>query len=787
MLEVVESFFSSGSFIPHGHCYLWQSQLVWLHVLSDSIIAIAYYSIPITLIYFVRKRKDLPFDWIFLLFSAFIISCGTTHLMEVWTLWHPTYWLSGALKALTALVSLYTAIALVQLLPQALAIPSPAQLAIINNQLTQEIADRQQAEDQVRQLNQALEAKVNQRTAELERSILQVQDYADQVTLAMDAANMGAWDWDLTTQKITWSVHQEELLGYQPGTPERCYEDWARRVHPDDLAKTEVAVQQALETASDFAAEYRVVWDDKTEHWMATFGRCYFDDDGKPWRMLGVQQDITDRKQTETALLLSEERLRLATEAADIGMWFWELVDNRLIWTDVCKQLFGIDPTLEMTYERFINALHPDDRARTNAAVQRALTENQDYKIEYRTVWSDQSTHWILSQGRVFCDQQGQPIRMMGTAQDTTARKQAEIALQESEARFRTLADNISQLAWMADATGSIFWYNRRWFDYTGTTLEQMQGWGWQQLHHPDYVERVVNQFRSCIEAGEVWEDTFPIRGQDGKYRWFLSRAIPIVDPEGQILRWFGTNTDVTEIKHFQAVLEQQNYELDSFVHIVSHDLKAPLRAIANLSTWIEEDLEGRLSEDTQEQMALLRSRVYRMQAMIDGLLNYARVNQTELTTEPVETKKLILEVIDSIAPPSTFRIDIPSDLPVLYTNRLLLSQVLANLIGNGIKYNDRLDGWLRISAVDKGDFYEFAVVDNGPGIAQEYQKNIFMIFQTGNVQNRQDSTGVGLAIVKKIVENMTGTVWLESQVGEGTTFYFTWPKQLTTDTSDFS
>lgn len=783
MLEVLEKFFSSGAFIPHGHCYLWQSQLVWLHVLSDSFIAIAYYSIPITLIYFVQKRKDLPFDWIFLLFSTFIISCGTTHLMEVWTLWHPTYWLSGALKALTALVSLYTAIALVQLLPQALTLPSPSQLAIINDQLTQEIADRQQAEAQVRQLNQELEAKVNERTAELQRSMLQIQDYADRVTLAMDAAKMGAWDWDLATQKITWNTQQELLLGYQPGTPARRYEDWARRVHPDDLAKTEAAVQQALKTGHDFAAEYRVIWDDATEHWIASFGRCYFDDQGKPWRMLGVQQDITDRKRTETNLLVSEERLRLATEAADIGMWFWELVDDRLIWTDVCKRLFGFDPALEVTYERFLQALHPDDRERTNTAVQFAIADNQDYKVEYRTVWSDQSTHWILAQGRVFCNAQGQPIRMMGTAQDITARKQAEIALQESEARFRTLADNISQLAWMADANGSIFWYNRRWFDYTGTSFEQMQGWGWQQVHHPEHIDRVLSQYRACIAAGEIWEDTFPLRSHNGKYRWFLSRAIPIVNPAGQIVRWFGTNTDVTDIKRFQAVLEQQNYELDSFVHIVSHDLKAPLRAIANLSTWIEEDLEGNLSDDTQEQMVLLRNRVQRMQAMIDGLLNYARVNRMEITTEPVETKQLILEVIDSIAPPSTFRIDVPADLPILQTNRLLLFQVLANLIDNGIKYNDGRDGWLRIAARDQGDLYEFTIADNGPGIAPEYQKNIFMIFQTGNIQKREDSTGVGLAIVKKIVENMGGTVWLESQLDKGTTFYFTWPKQLQTDT----
>lgn len=142
MSELWNIFFSSGPFIPHGHCYLWKTELVWLHILSDAVIALAYYSIPSTLFYFVNKRQDLPFHWIFLLFSGFIVACGTTHLMEIWTLWHPTYWLSGLIKALTASISLFTAIQLVPLVPQALALPSPAQLEQANQQLQTQIAER---------------------------------------------------------------------------------------------------------------------------------------------------------------------------------------------------------------------------------------------------------------------------------------------------------------------------------------------------------------------------------------------------------------------------------------------------------------------------------------------------------------------------------------------------------------------------------------------------------------------------------------------------------------------
>ncbi len=161
------STYLSGPFIPHGHCYLWKTGLVWLHAASDSLIALAYYSIPLMLVYFVQQRRDLPFPWIFLLFSAFIVACGTTHVMEIWTLWHPDYWLSGAIKAITAIVSLITAVVLLPLIPQALSWPSPAQLEAINQSLCVEIGERKQAEEKLKEMRDHLEEIVQQRTAEL--------------------------------------------------------------------------------------------------------------------------------------------------------------------------------------------------------------------------------------------------------------------------------------------------------------------------------------------------------------------------------------------------------------------------------------------------------------------------------------------------------------------------------------------------------------------------------------------------------------------------------------------
>lgn len=224
-------------------------------------------------------------------------------------------------------------------------------------------------------------------------------------------------------------------------------------------------------------------------------------------------------------------------------------------------------------------------------------------------------------------------------------------------------------------------------------------------------------------------------------------------------------------------LLKDRNQELDRFTYIVSHDLKAPLRAIASLSEWLEEDLEGKLDEDTSNQLSLLRSRVYRMDAFIDGLLQYSRAGRMQVEKTLVDVNQLLAEIVDSLNPPENFQIEIVGKMPVLMTESLLLQQVFSNLISNAIKHHPRPDGKVIISVDDRGNDYQFAVADNGAGIDPEYHQKVFEIFQVLTARDRKESTGIGLSIVKKIVETKGGKIWLESEIGKGTTFYFTWFK----------
>ena len=390
-----------------------------------------------------------------------------------------------------------------------------------------------------------------------------------------------------------------------------------------------------------------------------------------------------------------------------------------------------------------------------------------------------------------------------------------QLRLDESKNLIQAIVANVVDGVAVIDSQGKIETFNHAAVEMFGYTLDEIVGCNWKKLLIPE-VEvtqklqpNPTDPLPTAIPQGKIWLGM----GQRKDGEWF-----PIefsVDPIGSdrdsptttigerivIIRDITTRQQAaaklyaktTELVDLNDALNRTNQsllatnsELDRFAYITSHDLKAPLRAIASLSEWIEEDLGTSISEETRLQLYLLRGRVYRMQALLNSLLEYSRAGRTQTAIITVNVEQLLHKIIQALAPPATFIINIGTGMPIMNTRWQPLEQVFSHLIDNAIRHHPTKVGIVEISTTDLGDRYEFAIADNGDGIEPQYQTRIYTIFQTLKARDIQENIGAGLAIVKKIVAAEGGTIQLESVAGRGAIFRFTWLKQpiILSDTS---
>lgn len=378
---------------------------------------------------------------------------------------------------------------------------------------------------------------------------------------------------------------------------------------------------------------------------------------------------------------------------------------------------------------------------------------------------------------------------------ELTARKK----LEEELERFVRVLEASEDYIGLANPEGQVTWNNPQMKQFVGLKDDAEVAKLSIADYHPAWaLDLVKNQGIPTATLEGTWLGETALLTKDGQEIPVSQLIIAHKSPEGEVeyistvmrdlSKQIETEKSLTEraeelnwanqeLLKATRLLKKRNHELDRFAYVTSHDLKAPLRAIANLASWLGEDLEGQLSEESQHHLQLMQSRVERMDGLIQGLLQYSRVGRKNNTLEVIHVKDLLMRVIDSLSPPPTFKIAIAPELPTLKTDVISLEQVFSNLIGNAIKYHHQSSGTITISVEDLGTMYEFAVADDGPGIEPEHHERIFRIFQTLQARDTFESTGIGLSIVKKIVEEQGNFIRIESQPGEGSTFYFTWNK----------
>lgn len=599
-----------------------------------------------------------------------------------------------------------------------------------------------------------------------------------------------------------WNQGSRRLYGW------RKKETLGQNIH--DLLKTEFPqplpeIKETLLQQGYWEGELTQVKQDGTKVIVASRWTLQRDEQAQPVAILQINNDISEQKKIQNALRDSQQMLQLVID--NIPQYiFWK--DRNCVYLGSNQKvaaLSGLNSPAEIVGKTDYDLpIEPEKAKVYQEEDQQVIQTNTPiyHRIEKLSLPNNGKEIWIDVNKIPLTNASGEVVGILSTFDDISERRQAAAALAESEQRFRATFEQAAVGMAQASLDGKLLLVNQKLCDLLGRSAEELQNLRFQEFTHPEDLQMELKYLDQLL-AGEINSYTIEKRyiRPDGEPVW-ANLMVSVLHHSDGNLSLFGVVEDIRDRKQAQEALlaradelakmtailaktttnlKKRNQELDQFAYVVSHDLKAPLRAIANLSSWIEEDLHEVMTSDTQQQMNLLRGRVHRMEALINGLLEYSRVGRIHTAVEVVNVSKLLMDVIDSLAPAPTYQIEVETPMPVFETQRLPLEQVFSNLISNAIKHNRKKAGYVKISAQDQGEFYEFSVADNGPGIAPQYHEKVFVIFSTLEARDKVENTGIGLSLVKKIVETQGGTIKLESNEGEGAIFRFTWPKKTTT------
>ena len=507
--------------------------------------------------------------------------------------------------------------------------------------------------------------------------------------------------------------------------------------------------------------------------------------------------------------LLTEERRRAGQIVRETEERFRQIAENihEIFWvTDVDHQrLLYVSPGYDEVWGRsrqswydqpqsWLESIHPDDRS--------AVIDNLEQRrkgvfndLEFRILRPDGSIRWVRSRAFPIKDPDGRLARTAGLAEDITERKRAEAALRESEHRWRRLTEALPQLVWSATPDGSCDYFSTQWTAHTGVAQTELLGWRWLETLHPDDREPTRDRWLESLGGRHDYDVEYRIRHHDGEYRWFKTRGVPIHDSSGAIVRWFGTCTDITDLRKMDAELRQAkeaaeaaNRAKDEFLANVSHEIRTPMNAILGMTELV---LDTPLSDDQRQSLRTVKSAADNLLGIINDLLDFSKIEAGKLTLDPgdfslratvsdtmralaVRAHRKGIELVCNVQP------EVPD---ALIGDASRLRQVLLNLVGNAIKFTEKGEVVVQVEAAapagstpERDASVRFSVRDTGIGISREKQSSIFRAFEQEDTSTtrKYGGTGLGLTISSRLVTLMGGNIEVESQPGHGSMFSFT-------------
>lgn len=596
---------------------------------------------------------------------------------------------------------------------------------------------------------------------------------------------------------------------------------WLDKIHPEDREKVKNEWLNCVKTLKIKEIEFRLKRSEGGYAYVVSKSVPVFSENNQVIEWIGTITDITERKYSELKLI---EESKINETLYRVGILLSAELDvEKLIIniTEECKNLISAEFAVFLynisdekgkyelytasgiSIEKYKEFELPSDTkileyTFENHDIQRVfdITTNQNYGsfgnyIPQNIIRSYMAVPVISISGDIiaglffghsiagFFTERDEKVVSGIVSQAAVAIDNASLYQKTSElvSQFSILTDTVPEIIWTANPDGYKDYFNNNWYKYTGLDYDNSKGWKWKDIIHPDDVKKTIDKWNNSIITGENYEAIYRKKDKDGTFNWFLGRALPLRDDEGKIVKWFGTSTNIDAQKKAEEELERSNHELQQFAFISSHDLQEPLRVVTSYIQLLSKKYKHKIDKEADEFIGYAVDGVTRMQSLIDDLQSYSNVIQKDIKLSQVNINDILERAIERIKPEieESNALITHENLPVITADESQLVILFENLLSNSIKYCIKQPE-IHIGAELKYGEWLFHFKDNGIGIEREYYDKIFLIFQRLHNRTKYQGTGMGLAICKKIVERHKGNIWVKSDPGEGSIFYFTIP-----------